>query len=199
MKATEAKRLKELEQEKTLLKRLLADVQLDKAMLKELVKPRHRSRIAAHSTAGSGRPSMGWLRISQGPMSFAVQLCCHWWSGQGLFKTTQPPLRPPERSHHRPNPGPAARAAETGGPQRSCFSGQLSKALFVQAVVVLPHWRLRLGPAQFPHQLPEFLAGVHRLSLEELCHQSGLHPLISMLTLPVLAKPDIPGSTGQIL
>ncbi|MCP9927040.1 transposase [Cyanobium sp. CH-040] len=36
MKATEAKRLKELEQESTRLRRLLADAELDRAMLKEL-------------------------------------------------------------------------------------------------------------------------------------------------------------------
>jgi hypothetical protein len=36
MKAREAKRLKELELENTRLKRLLADAELDKAMLKEL-------------------------------------------------------------------------------------------------------------------------------------------------------------------
>ena len=36
MKATEAKRLKELEQENARLKRLLADAELDKSMLKEL-------------------------------------------------------------------------------------------------------------------------------------------------------------------
>ena len=36
MKATEAKRLKELEQENVRLKRLLADAELDKAMFKEL-------------------------------------------------------------------------------------------------------------------------------------------------------------------
>jgi hypothetical protein len=36
MKGTEAKRLKELELENTRLKRLLADAELDKAMLKEL-------------------------------------------------------------------------------------------------------------------------------------------------------------------
>jgi hypothetical protein len=35
--ATEAKRVKELEQENNRLKRLLADAELDKAMLKELV------------------------------------------------------------------------------------------------------------------------------------------------------------------
>jgi hypothetical protein len=39
MKATEAKRLKELEQENSRLKRLLAEAELDKAMLKELVAP----------------------------------------------------------------------------------------------------------------------------------------------------------------
>jgi transposase-like protein len=36
MKSTEAKRLKELEQENSRLKRLLAEAELDKAMLKEL-------------------------------------------------------------------------------------------------------------------------------------------------------------------
>ena len=36
MKASDAKRLKELELENTRLKRLLADAELDKAMLKEL-------------------------------------------------------------------------------------------------------------------------------------------------------------------
>jgi hypothetical protein len=39
MKSTEAKRLKELEQENSRLKRLLAEAELDKAMLKELVAP----------------------------------------------------------------------------------------------------------------------------------------------------------------
>jgi transposase-like protein len=38
MKAQEAKRLKELEQENARLKRLLAEAELDKAMLKELAK-----------------------------------------------------------------------------------------------------------------------------------------------------------------
>lgn len=39
MKATEAKLLKELEQENNLLKRLLADAELDRSMLMELVAP----------------------------------------------------------------------------------------------------------------------------------------------------------------
>ncbi|QDU59930.1 Transposase [Planctomycetes bacterium Pan216] len=38
MKADEARRLKELEQENAKLKRLLAEAELDKAMLKELAK-----------------------------------------------------------------------------------------------------------------------------------------------------------------
>jgi hypothetical protein len=38
-KATEAKRLKELELENSRLKRLLAEAELDKAMLKEVVAP----------------------------------------------------------------------------------------------------------------------------------------------------------------
>ena len=48
-------------------------------------------------------------------------------------------------------------------------------------------------------QLEAFLAGVHWLSLEELGQKPGLDPLVSLLTLPVLPKPDIPGATGQIL
>ena len=68
---------------------------------------------------------------------------------------------------------------------------QHPEVLHMAVVVVLPHRRLRLGPAQLPHQLQEFLAGVYWLSLEELGHQSGLHPLISHLTLPVLSKAEL--------
>lgn len=67
---------------------------------------------------------------------------------------------------------------------------QHPEVLHMAVVVVLPHRRLRLGPAQLPNQLQEFLAGVYWLSLEELGHQSGLHPLISHLTLPVLSKAE---------
>lgn len=66
-------------------------------------------------------------------------------------------------------------------------------------VVVVPHRRLRLEPDRLPRQLVAFLAGVHWLSLNELGHQSGLHPLVSLLTLPVLPRPEIPGATQQIL
>ena len=66
-------------------------------------------------------------------------------------------------------------------------------------VVVLPHRRLRLGPTAMPLQLEAFLAGVHWLSLKELGQRPGLDPLLSLLTLPVLPKPDIPDATDQIL
>jgi len=66
-------------------------------------------------------------------------------------------------------------------------------------VVVLPHRRLRLGPDQLPRPLEVFLASVHWLNLEELGQKPGLDPLVTLLTLPVLPKPEIPGATGQIL
>ena len=69
----------------------------------------------------------------------------------------------------------------------------------LEVVVVVAHRRLRLGPDRLPRQLEAFLAGVHWLSLEELGQQPGLDPLLSLLTLPVLPKPDIPGATEKIL
>ncbi len=69
----------------------------------------------------------------------------------------------------------------------------------LKVVAVVPHRRLKLGPSQLPHQLEAFLAGVHWLSLEELGRQPGLDPLVSLLTLPVLPKPDIRSATDQIL
>ena len=69
----------------------------------------------------------------------------------------------------------------------------------LDVVVVVPHRRLNLGPAQLPRQLQTFLAGVLWLSLEELGQQPGLDPLVSLLTLPVRPKSDIPDATEQIL
>ena len=66
-------------------------------------------------------------------------------------------------------------------------------------VVVVPHRRLNLGPAQLPQQLQTFLSGVIWLSLEELGRQAEHDPILTLLTLPVLPKPDIPGATEQIL
>ena len=114
------------------------------------------------------------------------------------------------------------RSAETGTPgqpvvllevqmhAKSGFKHRLwaQAARFVQlhpqvqhlaVVVVMPHRRLNLGPAHLPHQLQDFLAGVHWLSLEELGQQTEHKPILTLLTLPVLPKPDIPGATKQIL
>lgn len=66
-------------------------------------------------------------------------------------------------------------------------------------VVVVPHRRLRLGPAQMPQQLQEFLDGVIWLSLEELGQQPGLDPLVSLLTLPIRPEAEIQNATQQIL
>jgi len=79
------------------------------------------------------------------------------------------------------------------------FLQQHPQVQHLAVVVVLPHRRLRLGPAQVPYQLQAFVAGVHWLSLNELGHQSGLHPLISLLTLPVLPKAELRPATQQIL
>ncbi len=69
----------------------------------------------------------------------------------------------------------------------------------LEVVVVVPHRRLKLGPSQLPRQLKAFLAGVLWLSLKELGQRPGLDPLLSLLTLPVLPKPEIRGATDRIL
>ena len=66
-------------------------------------------------------------------------------------------------------------------------------------VVVVPHLRLSLGPAQLPQQLQAFLDGVIWLSLEELGRQADLDPLLTLLTLPVRPEEQLKVSTPQIL
>jgi predicted transposase YdaD len=66
-------------------------------------------------------------------------------------------------------------------------------------VVVVPHRRLRLGPAQLPQQLQAFVDGVIWLSLEELGQQADLDPWLTLLTLPVRPEAELPASTQQIL
>jgi predicted transposase YdaD len=69
----------------------------------------------------------------------------------------------------------------------------------VEVVVLVPHRRLTLGPAGLPRQLQAFLAAVHWISLDELAHQATLHPLLSLLTLPVRPKAEMPAATQQVL
>jgi len=66
-------------------------------------------------------------------------------------------------------------------------------------VVVMPHRRLRLGPALLPQQLQAFVDGVVWLSLEELGQQADLDPLLNLLTLPVRPEAELQTSTQQIL
>ena len=66
-------------------------------------------------------------------------------------------------------------------------------------VVVVPHRRLKLGPAELPQQLQMFLDGVVWLSLEELGQQADLDPLLSLLTLPVRPEDELKLRTQQIL
>jgi predicted transposase YdaD len=66
-------------------------------------------------------------------------------------------------------------------------------------VVVVPHRRLSLGPAQLPRHLEGFLDDVVWLSLEELGQQPDLDPLLNLLTLPVRPEAELGRSTRQIL
>ncbi len=69
----------------------------------------------------------------------------------------------------------------------------------LEVVVLMPHQRLPLGPAELPRQQQAFLADVHWLSLEQLGQQPGLDPLVSLLTLPVQPEAQIQRTTQQIL
>jgi predicted transposase YdaD len=73
------------------------------------------------------------------------------------------------------------------------------QVLHLAVVVVVPHRRLKLGPAQLPQQLQAFLDGVVWLSLEELGQQSDLDPLLNLLTLPVRPEAELQVSNQQIL
>ena len=73
------------------------------------------------------------------------------------------------------------------------------QVLHLAVVVVVPHRRLKLGPALLPQQLQAFLDGVVWLSLEELGQQADLDPWLTLLTLPVRPEAELPASTQQIL
>jgi predicted transposase YdaD len=73
------------------------------------------------------------------------------------------------------------------------------QVLHLAVVVVVPHRRLSLGPAQLPQQLQAFLDGVIWLSLEALGQQPDLDPLLALLALPVRPQAELGPSTQQIL
>jgi predicted transposase YdaD len=73
------------------------------------------------------------------------------------------------------------------------------QVVHLAVVVVVPHRRLCLGPAQLPRPLQMFLDEVHWLSLEELRRQSDLDPMLSLLTLPVAPEAELKTSTRELL
>ena len=83
--------------------------------------------------------------------------------------------------------------------QTARFLQMHPQVLHLAVVVVVPHRRLKLGPAQLPQQLQAFLDGVIWLSLEELGQQADLDPWLTMLTLPVRPEAELKRSTQQVL
>jgi predicted transposase YdaD len=69
----------------------------------------------------------------------------------------------------------------------------------LEVVVITPHQRHKLGPAQLPRHLRVFLAEVHWISLEALSQQPDLDPLLNLLTLPVRPESELAASSQQIL
>ena len=69
----------------------------------------------------------------------------------------------------------------------------------LEGVVITPHQRHKLVPAQLPRQLQVFLAEVHWISLEALSQQPDLDPLLNLLTLPVRPEDELPVCSQQIL
>ncbi len=79
MKATEAKRLRELEVENARLKKLLAEAELDKAMLKELAEGNFSgvTSAVAPRPAGGDSGASHWARATprQAPVAIARSRC----------------------------------------------------------------------------------------------------------------------------
>jgi predicted transposase YdaD len=73
------------------------------------------------------------------------------------------------------------------------------QVLHLAVVVVVPHRRLRLGPALLPQQLQAFVDGVVWLSLKELGQQADLDPWLTLFTLPVQPEAELKRSTQQVL
>ena len=131
--------------------------------------------------------------------------------GDALYRFEAPELK---AANHRLDDALWPRSGETGTPEqpvvllevqmqgKAGFKHRLfaqtarflqlhPRVLHLAVVVVLPHKRLHLGPAELPLQLEAFLAGVHWLSLEELGQQPEHDPILTLLTLPVLPKPVV--------
>ena len=69
----------------------------------------------------------------------------------------------------------------------------------LEVLVITPHQRLRLGPANPLRLLQAVLEQVHWISLEDLSRQPDLDPLLNLLTLPVRPESELAASSQQIL
>jgi predicted transposase YdaD len=116
------------------------------------------------------------------------------WPQRGLAGTARQPVVKLELQMHS-KPGFKHRL----GAQTLRFLQLHPKVQHLQVVVVVPHRRLNLGPAQLPRQLQLVLDGVIWVSLEELGLQDQLDPLLNLLRLPVLHEPELQLSSQQIL
>jgi predicted transposase YdaD len=116
------------------------------------------------------------------------------WPQRGLAGTARQPVVKLELQMHS-KPGFKHRL----GAQTLRFLQLHPKVRHLQVVVVVPHYRLNLGPAWLPRQLQLVLDEVIWISLEELGQQDQLDPLLNLLRLPVLVEPELQLSSRQIL
>jgi putative transposase len=75
MRADEAKRLKELERENARLKKLLAEAELEKAMLKELAEGNFSERFACRSRVSTGRRNASRVRHARSTTASCAPSC----------------------------------------------------------------------------------------------------------------------------
>lgn len=68
----------------------------------------------------------------------------------------------------------------------------------LEVVVVVPHERLKLGPAKPLRHLQVFLNEVAWVSLEELGHQPDLDPLLNLLMLQARPEAELGTSAARI-
>jgi predicted transposase YdaD len=73
------------------------------------------------------------------------------------------------------------------------------KVEHLEVVVITPHHRLRLGPANPPRLLRAVLEQVHWISLEDLSQQPDLDPLLNLLTLPIRPEAELPANSRQVV
>jgi hypothetical protein len=81
--------------------------------------------------------------------------------------------------------------AETGSPE--------FPVVLLEVVVITPHQRHKLGPAQLARHLRVFVEEVHWISLEALSQQPNLDPLLNLLSLPVRPENELAATSQQIL